>query len=159
VDAATGIITTVAGTGVRGFGGDGGPATAAALDNPVKVAVAGSGNLYVVDIGNNRVRKVAAEIREGDPATYTFTIRNTSPAATDPVTVTSVTDTALGDLTAAARAANGGADLVLAPGQAFTFSYTAVSTAGPAAGTVTVRGHDDEGTTATTSDTRTVTAG
>jgi sugar lactone lactonase YvrE len=156
VDAATGVITTVAGTGVAGYGGDGDPATAASLRLPTGVAVDGSGNLFIVDSANHRVRKVAtAADPGGNPVTYTFTIRNTSPASTDPVTVTSVGDTALGDLTAAARAANGGADLVLNSGQAFTFSYTAAS----AAGTVTVRGHDDEGTPATASDTRTVTAG
>ena len=60
----------------------------------------------------------AGSVREGEPATYTFTVTNTSPASTDPVTVTGVTDTLLGDLTAATRAAHGGADIVLAPGPA-----------------------------------------
>jgi len=57
VDPA-GVITTVAGTGGRGYGGDGGPAASAQLDTPSGVAVDGSGNLYVADYSNHRVRKV-----------------------------------------------------------------------------------------------------
>ena len=54
----SGVITTVAGTGVRGFDGDGGQAVAARLANPSGVALDGSGNLYIADDGNDRVRKV-----------------------------------------------------------------------------------------------------
>ena len=54
----TGTITTVAGTGRSGFSGDGGPATAARLDSPTGVAVDGSGNLYIADQKNHRIRKV-----------------------------------------------------------------------------------------------------
>ncbi len=61
VDAATGIITTVAGTGTGGFSGDGGPATSAQLHYPRSVALDASGNLYIADWLNNRVRKVDAE--------------------------------------------------------------------------------------------------
>ena len=60
VSAATGIITTVAGTGTIGFGGDGGPATSAQLRSPASVAVDGSGNLFFADQGNQRIRKVSA---------------------------------------------------------------------------------------------------
>jgi hypothetical protein len=60
VTAATGNISTVAGTGARGFGGDGGPAVAARLDSPRGVAVAAGGDLYVGDRGNNRIRRVSA---------------------------------------------------------------------------------------------------
>ena len=60
VAAATGIITTVAGTGVAGFSGDGGPAASAALWSPTAVAVDGFGNLYIADTNNERIRKVAA---------------------------------------------------------------------------------------------------
>jgi hypothetical protein len=58
--ATNGIITTVAGTGTAGYRGDGGLATAANLANPASVVVDGSGNLYIADYGNNRIRKVAA---------------------------------------------------------------------------------------------------
>ncbi len=57
VDAA-GIISTIAGTGERGFGGDGGPATEAQLDFPYGVALDAAGNLYFADQVNNRIRKV-----------------------------------------------------------------------------------------------------
>ena len=57
VDTA-GIITTVAGSGSLGFGGDGGVATSAMLNFPNSVAVDGSGNLYIADTGNRRIRKV-----------------------------------------------------------------------------------------------------
>lgn len=53
-----GIITTVAGTGEQGFSGDGGPATSADLDSPVGVAVDGSGNIYIADTHNQRIREV-----------------------------------------------------------------------------------------------------
>ena len=57
VDAA-GIISTIAGTGERGFGGDGGPATDAQLHFPYGVALDAAGNLYFADTNNNRIRKV-----------------------------------------------------------------------------------------------------
>jgi len=60
VAASTGIITTVAGNGAVGFSGDGGAATSATLSNAVGIAVDGSGNLYIADTGNNRIRMVAA---------------------------------------------------------------------------------------------------
>jgi len=63
VTADTGIITTVAGAGPSysgGYGGDNNVATSALLNRPVGVAVDSSGNLYVADTGNNRVRKVSA---------------------------------------------------------------------------------------------------
>lgn len=57
--SADGVITTVAGYGSFGFGGDGGPATAAQLDHFL-VTVDRSGNLFITDSLNNRVRKVSA---------------------------------------------------------------------------------------------------
>ncbi len=60
VDAADGTIATIAGTGTAGYGGDGGAATAAQLNNPVRLALDGAGNLYVADSGNHRVRRVDA---------------------------------------------------------------------------------------------------
>jgi streptogramin lyase len=58
VDAKTGIVSTVAGTGKPGFSGDEGPATAAALNQPHSIQFDSHGDLYICDIGNNRIRKV-----------------------------------------------------------------------------------------------------
>jgi len=66
VAAATGIITTVAGNGSGagsakgGFSGDGGPAAAAELDQPYGIALDSAGNIYISDLGNQRIRKVDA---------------------------------------------------------------------------------------------------
>ncbi|MCW3122136.1 MAG: repeat containing protein [Flavipsychrobacter sp.] len=58
VDAA-GYIATVAGNGVGAFGGDGGPATAASIHYPSGIAFDATGNLYICDISNQRIRKVS----------------------------------------------------------------------------------------------------
>lgn len=55
-----GTITTVAGTGGRGFNGDGGPAAAAVLNDPTSVVLDPAGNLYIADSENNRIRKINA---------------------------------------------------------------------------------------------------
>jgi len=57
----TGIITTIAGNGKDGFGGDGSPATAAQLLRPAGLALDATGNLFIADSGNNRVRKVGRD--------------------------------------------------------------------------------------------------
>jgi DNA-binding beta-propeller fold protein YncE len=59
LDRRTGIIVTVAGSGRQGSSGDGGPATAAALDRPHGVAIAADGSIYIGDTNNHRIRKVA----------------------------------------------------------------------------------------------------
>ncbi len=61
VDAKTGIITTVAGTGEQGYSGDGGPATAAKFHQPHSICFDQHDNLYICDISNNRVRVVNPE--------------------------------------------------------------------------------------------------
>ena len=58
---AEGTITTLAGTGARGYSGDGGPATEARLAFPVGVAVDATGNVYVAEGENHRIRKIDAE--------------------------------------------------------------------------------------------------
>src|SRR5438093_4818213 len=58
---APGTITTVAGTGQRGFSGDGGPATQARLDHPWGVAIDGAGNVFFADPENERIRKVSPD--------------------------------------------------------------------------------------------------
>jgi trimeric autotransporter adhesin len=66
VDAATGIITTVAGNGQSGYSGDGGPATSASLAAPTGLALDAQGNMFIADNLNNRIRRV-------DVATGTIT--------------------------------------------------------------------------------------
>jgi uncharacterized protein (TIGR03437 family) len=57
---AAGIISTVAGNGFFGYSGDGGPALAASISDVTGVAVDGSGNLYITDDSNRRIRKIGA---------------------------------------------------------------------------------------------------
>ena len=61
VDAKTGVISTIAGTGKQGFGRDGGPAIRAQLSTPHSIALDAEDNLYIADIGNHRIRKVDAK--------------------------------------------------------------------------------------------------
>lgn len=56
-----GIITTIAGTGAAGFGGDGGPATAAVLNTPSGVFVTANGSVLISDSRNHRVRKITPD--------------------------------------------------------------------------------------------------
>lgn len=55
---ANGVITTIAGNGIEGFSGDGGPATSASLRNPMGVSVQADGSLYIVDTDNHAIRYV-----------------------------------------------------------------------------------------------------
>jgi trimeric autotransporter adhesin len=82
ITAGTGLISTVAGNGNFGLTGDGGLATAATLSDPTFVSVDASGNLYIADAGNDRIRKVTpdgkistvagAPVGDGGPATSAF---------------------------------------------------------------------------------------
>lgn len=58
IDAASGVMTTFAGTGVAGFSGDGGAASAAQLRQPHSIAIAPDGRLLICDVGNHRIRAV-----------------------------------------------------------------------------------------------------
>mgnify|MGYP001040056371 FL=1 len=60
IDAETGAISTVAGSGEKGVSGDGGPATSARLDEPYGLALDASANLFIVDRLNRRIRRVDA---------------------------------------------------------------------------------------------------
>ncbi len=71
VSAKTGNISTVAGTGVEGYTGDGGPATSATLDGPTGVALDAAGDLFIADTGNLVIREVNATTQ--NIATYAGT--------------------------------------------------------------------------------------
>ena len=58
INLKTGIISTLAGTGVSGYSGDAGPATSAQLSYPLGLAVDSAGNVFIGDYGNNRIRMV-----------------------------------------------------------------------------------------------------
>ncbi len=87
----SGNISTVAGTGTGGFSGDGGAATSAQLNRPTDVEIDGSGNLYIADTNNHRIRKVAP------PPTVNLSVSATSgtEAATTAITVTATTSAAV----------------------------------------------------------------
>jgi uncharacterized protein (TIGR03437 family) len=59
--APDGTIQTVAGTGLAGFSGDGGPAASAQLNQPYGLALDAAGDLYIADLGNGRVRRIALD--------------------------------------------------------------------------------------------------
>lgn len=60
IDGATGVITTIAGTGTAGYSGDGMTATAAQLNYPITLAIDGSGSIYICDAVNHRIRKISS---------------------------------------------------------------------------------------------------
>src|SRR5215510_4689027 len=60
IDNATGVITTVAGTGAVGYAGDGGPATRATMNQPYSLQIDSNGDIYIVDRLNAVIRKVEA---------------------------------------------------------------------------------------------------
>ena len=60
IDLSDGTISTVAGIGASDFGGDGGPATEASLNAPRGIALDASGNLFIADASNHRIRRVDA---------------------------------------------------------------------------------------------------
>ena len=68
VDARSGVLSTIAGTGVAGFGGDGGLATRAQLRSPHSIAIGPDGRLMICDIGNQRIR--AVDLSSGILDTY-----------------------------------------------------------------------------------------
>jgi streptogramin lyase len=71
IDRATGIISTVAGTGTAGFSGDGGPGTSAQLRQPHSILFDRDGALLICDIGNHRIRRL--HLTTGTIETYAGT--------------------------------------------------------------------------------------
>ena len=113
VSAATGIITTVAGNGTRGYSGDSGPATHAELALPNGVALDGSGNLYIADTYNARVRKVAV-------ATSAISFASTAVGAASTDSPQSVTLSNIGNTNLIASVPSSGTNASIANN--FTFS-------------------------------------
>ena len=79
VSAATHIIATVAGSGVSGFSGDGGPAAAATFNGPDGLTVDAAGDLFIADAGNGRVREVSAN--QGVSVAAPVTIPSPAPTS------------------------------------------------------------------------------
>jgi streptogramin lyase len=111
VDRTTGLISTVAGTGMAGFGGDGGPGANAQLRQPHSVVMDRDGSLLICDIGNQRIRRL--DLRTGLITTYA----GTGAAKPTPEGAT-VTGTPLNGPRTLAVAANGDLYLALREGNA-----------------------------------------
>ena len=133
----SGIITTVAGSGTGGFSGDGGPATAAQLSNPVDVTFDGSGNMYIADRSNSRIRKIGLATT---PITGTFSVCQGS--------TTSLSNATSGGTWSSSTTgvATVGATGVVTGVAAGTSNITYVSTCFSVAATVTVNPLPDAGT-------------
>jgi streptogramin lyase len=71
IDMKTGLITTIAGTGQPGYGGDGGPAVKAQFKQPHSIQFGPEGDLYICDIGNHVIRKI--EMKTGTISTFAGT--------------------------------------------------------------------------------------
>lgn len=71
LEAKSGIISTVAGSGAAGFSGDGGPATEAKMNEPHSIGFDKAGNLYICDVKNHRIRKV--DMKTGIISTFAGT--------------------------------------------------------------------------------------
>ena len=111
VNMKTGIISTVAGTGTRGFAGDGGPAVQAQLNQPHSIVLDRDGSILICDIGNHRIRRL--HLDTGMIETYAGTGETKETPEGAPVKGTPVT----GPRTIA-RAANGDLYLALREGNA-----------------------------------------
>jgi hypothetical protein len=93
-----GIITTVAGEGVYGYSGDGGPAISARLASPAGVALDTMGDLFVADSANQRIRQVnlanpkftLADVTPGNAGNYQVVITDSSGSATSSVAVLTI---------------------------------------------------------------------
>ena len=85
VDAVTQIITTIAGDGVATFGGDNGPAISASLDDPFGVALDESGNLFITDLDNIRIRRVFLGVADSEGPAISNIEASPSPVGTNVV--------------------------------------------------------------------------
>lgn len=76
-----GVMHSIAGTGAPGLAGDGGSAQIAQFFNPSGIVVDGSGNLYVADMGNNRIRRLAPQVAQPVTAPISPVVTPTQPAS------------------------------------------------------------------------------
>jgi len=136
-----GTITTVAGNGVPGFSGDGGPATSASFQTPGDVAVDAAGNLYVADPYNDRIRKVVATPPAFSvaPAALKFAAPSGTAAAGAQQLAVSSTVTGLA-WSAQASTESGGSWLSISPAAGTMPSAIAVSVDVSALAAATYRG-------------------
>jgi streptogramin lyase len=109
VDGATGAISTVAGTGKRGYSGDGGKGTAAQLDEPNDCYLDGRGGLLIADVSDWRIRRL--DLKTGIITTFAGTGRVKSP----------VNRSTIGDGGPATKAVIVGARAVCVDGQGNTY--------------------------------------
>ena len=107
--APNGIITSVAGNGLRGLSGDGGPPAAASLGFPADVAVDSAGSIYIADYENDRIRVVSniSPSFQASPASLAFSARSRG-AATRPLTLTLSSSSAGLPFTISAATTSGG---------------------------------------------------
>ena len=140
-----GMITTVVGKGTLVFSGDGGPATSASLNSPWGVAVDGTGNLYIADSGNDRIRKVLASPPSFSvaPANISFTASaGTQEISPQRIVVSSLVSGVAWSATSSTE--SGGSWLALSPvagstpGTIDVFVNAAGLAAGTYRGTVTI---------------------
>ena len=130
VDAATGVITTVVGNGTFGFNGDGELATSAELAAPSNVALDSSGNLFIADSFNNRIREVVMSNQGPQSQTITFTpIANRTFAP--------------GDAFALSATASSGLPVTFTAGAADNCTIFGTTVQITGAGTCTVTAHQD----------------
>ena len=88
---SAGIISTVVGTGTLGYTGDGGPASGAAITNPIALAFDAAGDLFIAETNNGSIREVAGAVPltvTADPTTTTLSISTITPVRNQPVTFT-----------------------------------------------------------------------
>jgi sugar lactone lactonase YvrE len=141
VDSVTGIISTVAGNGSQGLGGDGGPAVNALLDIDIGLAVDSSGNIYIFEQGNRRVRRISAfPFASLSSSSVAFT---PSGSGSIPPQVITLYNTGTVPLDISSIVASYGYNQTntcgstLAPGASCTITITP-TTNGPQTGTVTI---------------------
>lgn len=144
VNAATGIISTIAGNGNPSVSGDGSPATQAGLYGPDALSLDGNGNLYISDLFHHRIRKVSsntaylryADIREGNTSpAQNQTFENDGNDALTISQIQTVSNSALGQGTNACAAST----VISAASTCTIFAEFAPTTTGtPVTGTISV---------------------